>query len=331
MDRCPTCGLMLESTTVEGHGVQGCRECGGVLVAANDLTALCRETPAALGELERRFNSTLLAAGARTGHAPECSRCGKTMAERSFPKAPDVPMCACAHCKLIWLRDGQAEALQMAVAPDSARPRWMQEAEAQHNAAVDAEDDDLDEEAGLHEAHGHGPFGLWPERLELQPWASWIVCGMPLWLAPLLLFFAGLDDFARLRSSEITAQYASAGLLLPFVFWPIRCLFMTMALHVTWIFTDDNPGNTGLETFALLLRVVPVVMVGEAIGGLLTLATGNPLLGWAVKFVIGLTIYRRVMELDWRDIFLLAIVSRILAGYLAAGALLQMLAIVNAG
>ncbi|MBI5831351.1 MAG: zf-TFIIB domain-containing protein [Armatimonadetes bacterium] len=310
MDRCPTCGLLLETTSTEGRNVQGCRECGGLLFDAGDLAALAKHQPQALGELEHRYNATLLA-GSRAGQVPQCGRCHEPMKERSFPKAPDLPMYTCGKCKLVWLRDGQADALQAAVAPDLLKPRWAQAVEEQAEVAAAAAEEEVDD-AELREANGYGPLGLWPERLDGQPWASWFVCGMPLWMAPLLLFVAGLILWGTLSADPETAPFAIIGVVVPFAIWPMQSIAMSLALQVTWLITDDSPGLSAWETLVLMIRVVPTAFLGGVIADLLALITGTAGAGMLAQLIVTVIIYRRVMELEWRDIYILGFVSTFL-------------------
>jgi len=315
VDRCPTCDQPLDLTTAAGHSVQGCSVCGGVYIAAADLAALLKDAPDSLGLLGRRFAAGLTARAGAVGD-PICRRCGKLMIPRRFPAAPTLPIHACAACRTVWLTDGQPEALRQTVAPSAEPPRW------QHYAALEAAKAAEEANApGLREVRGHGPGGLWPERAAGQPWFSWIVCGMPLWMAPLFLLPVGLVLWASISSDLKTAPYALFGLAAPFVIWLPQTLVMTLALQTVWALADDNPGLGFGETFVLLLRVVPVAFCFGYLAGVAMLPFERPMLCLLSEVAVSLTVYRKAMELEWREIFVLGVLLALLGLSLIASAI----------
>jgi Zn-finger nucleic acid-binding protein len=226
MDHCPDCGLILAPATVAGHGVAGCEACGGAWVATSLLSLLAREHPAGLAELDRRFDPT----GASGGGEGHCPHCGAALAEHRFPAARDLPLASCAACRGVWLRHGQGSALAARLAPPATQPVAAEEPE------ITAADQVI----------GVWRTGRWAPRLEGQPFVSWFTSGMPLWFALALVLAASPLTDLRLV-----------------LLWPGLTLGLQAALSVVWSLLDTGPELNFVQTYALLLRVVAVVIVAS--------------------------------------------------------------------
>jgi len=147
----------MTSRTVADVEIAGCRKCGRVWLAADDLERLLRVGREALLAVAHAFPAE---GEPRPGAIdPPCPDCGAPLAEHAVAGAPGMALPACAACRRVLLTAGQAAALAERPAPqaEAATSRWR-----------------------------------WPKRPDGTPYLSWFVFGMPMWAALLALLLAAM-------------------------------------------------------------------------------------------------------------------------------------------
>src|SRR5262245_3938729 len=97
---CPRCSLGLELGEVAGLAGHVCAQCGGVALSFEGIEG---EAPKVLRALEKRLSK---------GDAPRPNRCPSCLARVSaVPFAEGMSLDACAKCQLVWLDQGELQAL----------------------------------------------------------------------------------------------------------------------------------------------------------------------------------------------------------------------------
>ena len=105
---CPRCGVALVAGKVATASLDGCPTCLGLLLVRERLPALLQEigppaTAERLTELPRRVKDV--------GGGLACPMCGARMTNDGFMASPFVMVDRCGSCDLMWIDDGELEAM----------------------------------------------------------------------------------------------------------------------------------------------------------------------------------------------------------------------------
>lgn len=105
---CPRCHLPLTTGNLASAQVEGCSECGGMLLARDRLPVLLQEIgppPSAerLSEPPRRVPDA--------GGGLRCPRCAGPMENDGYMGSPFVMIDRCSRCDVLWIDDGEIEAM----------------------------------------------------------------------------------------------------------------------------------------------------------------------------------------------------------------------------
>lgn len=332
MRTCPYCETELEGTSLAGKEADACPGCGGLWLAGETLTLAVKEHAKDLAPLDDRFpdhgEKPSLAHG-----APTCADCGNLLEDRTFPVAPHLGMLACRHCKKLFLRDGQLRELHAIVSPATLPPK-PEEVRAAAESASRFERDAAAYQATQYQPSTHleSGDGLWPARRQNQPWASWFVLGMPFWMVLLVILvgamFVGLQvgmvfgavgsEDAAVLEDLIGASAPGMGFLIGgtafLVFWPVQAFFLSLLLLITWFFGEGGSDLSFGQMYVLLLKVVAFSSLFQSLFGLLLLAGLPALFVQVPSLVIRVVLYRQVLELEWREVWIMSVAGTFLCG-----------------
>jgi len=343
MSECPFCGTVMEPGTLAGAQYEGCPACGGVWIAAEALGKLVKEHPERLADMDDNWPDR----GGRPSLdrvGVICPESGDELVPKSFPIFPQQPILASPKAKKLFFRSGELRTLHGHVSPGTLPPpprpvapldehverrQRMEEAQREQDAAAMA-----------------AALGMrWPERADGQSWPSWFVCGMPIWFGAVLLLFPALLMMVVLH--QVNAQLASstpsladaadedlppgaaeegyseadvsAGevqiqpiLALPIVYlaWPLTTLGLTLVLLLVYTLGGEGgpPMGFGL-LFLLLLKVTAVVLTVDSVISVVQFMQASYLVVFVLSAISRLIIYRSVLELEWRECYLLSVIG----------------------
>lgn len=302
MGQCPVCDVPLDERALGEQRVAGCQECGGIWAHAAVLAAAVKERPADVAQLDKCFNPSH-ARSLRLPREPVCAECGGPLAARAFPIAPELSLLSCAACHMLFLADDQATELVRQVAPDALEPVAPPVATDEEEGEED--DDDPGEDWRTWE---------WAGRVQGQPWLSWAVCGMPLRAALVGMLVPALLATLGMGLAGAPVGLVLAAPLLAYLGWACEAGVLMIALRVTWGVSGGSVSLSDKQLFRLLLRVVVVQLTALVAGGLVLQLAGLADAAPYYNAVVGLVIYRAVLELDWPEILVLTVVSSALGG-----------------
>jgi hypothetical protein len=187
----------------------------------------------------------------------------------------------------------------------------------------------------------------WPERGDGQSGPSWFVCGMPLWFAAVILLFpamlmmlvlhqvnAELADSVgsmadaefdeELPPEEMAAEFGEEEdyggevfqippvLAIPIVYvaWPLTTLGLCAVLLIVYALGGEGGPPMGFGMlFVLLLKVNAVVLTVDSVIAVLQFVNTPSLVLFVLNALSRLIIYRSVLELEWRECWLLSFVG----------------------
>jgi Zn-dependent protease with chaperone function/Zn-finger nucleic acid-binding protein len=122
---CPSCGSSLSTAEYEGLRLTVCPECGGRLVAPDEVDKLLARRETAFTPEQTRLAAFLAARGdelrrtaaharGRLGAALlHCPSCGRSMVRRHYDYDHAVEVDFCSVCELYWFERDELEALQI--------------------------------------------------------------------------------------------------------------------------------------------------------------------------------------------------------------------------
>ena len=313
MSECPYCGTAMEPGSIAQQPYEGCPGCGGVWIGAESLGLLVSQHPERLAELDDTWPDHD-AKPSLDRFGVVCPETGDELVKKAFPAAPQQPILASPKAKKLFFKHGELRTLHGHVSPNTlpppprpvapvpdhiARQKRIEEAQAEQNSSM------------WSEALGT----KWPEPGDGQTWLSWFVCGMPLWVAGVLLLLPAILGTVLLAlvsqamgSDGLSSSSIPVWAAFPatYLAWPMVTFLLAVTLMIVWALAEGAPPLSFGHIFLLLLKVQAVLITFDALISLLFLAGLNLLWLILMRFIARLVIYRLVLELEWYEILLLA-------------------------
>ena len=146
----------------------------------------------------------------------------------------------------------------------------------------------------------------WPERLDGQPFLSWLICGLPAIPLAMLAVALWLTAGFAFQGDDVVGLSWVLGLLMVVPIWPVQALLLTFALWLVYLrYGSDPPLGFG-SMWLLMLRVQAVIML---LGLLATLVLGDGVASTIAMMAIWFLVYWKVFELGPAEMFGLVVIG----------------------
>ncbi len=119
INACPRCHELLGKARAAGHGVRGCRACGGVFLSGEALAELLAKAPRRLAELDRSYPNRV-GNGWRNLGDKTCPVCGTALRAQPLPGHPRTIVDRCPRGHGLWFDDGELAGVVEAVGMEAA-------------------------------------------------------------------------------------------------------------------------------------------------------------------------------------------------------------------
>jgi Zn-finger nucleic acid-binding protein len=110
-EKCPACRAGLWDGSLESFSLKFCRQCGGMLVAMDDLVALVETLRARRDAPVRIVTPRSVADANRHLHCPQC---GGEMDAHPYGGPGNINIDSCERCAVVWLDRGELKRIASA-------------------------------------------------------------------------------------------------------------------------------------------------------------------------------------------------------------------------